>query len=107
MTLQILLMLHRQKTPLDRDVIALWESGEEGTTTFGIERMVNEHWDKIDSEFAILEGGGINVVNGKVQFVGVATTEKVPEQHNAHCAGTRAMDPCRERTTLSFTWLLR
>ena len=29
-TLQIMLMLHRQKTPLDRDVIALWESGEEG-----------------------------------------------------------------------------
>jgi acetylornithine deacetylase/succinyl-diaminopimelate desuccinylase-like protein len=87
-TLQIMLMLHRQKTPLDRDVIALWESGEEGTTTVGIEYMVNEHWDKIDSEFAILEGGGINVVNGKVQFVGVATTEKVPNNTTLIARGT-------------------
>jgi acetylornithine deacetylase/succinyl-diaminopimelate desuccinylase-like protein len=87
-TLQIMLMLHRQRTPLDRDVIALWESGEEGTTTFGIEYMVNEHWDKIDSEFAILEGGGINVVNGKVQFVGVATTEKVPNNTMLIARGT-------------------
>jgi acetylornithine deacetylase/succinyl-diaminopimelate desuccinylase-like protein len=77
-TLQILLLLHRQKTLLDRDVIALWESGEEGTTSFGIEYMVNEHWDKIDSEFAILEGGGIVTDKGKVSYVGVATTEKVP-----------------------------
>ncbi len=87
-TLQILLMLHRQKTPLDRDVIALWESGEEGTTSVGIEYMVREHWDKIDSEFAILEGGGIVTEKEKVVYVGVATTEKVPNTTTLIARGT-------------------
>src|SRR5262249_8558346 len=87
-TLQILLMLHRQKTPLDRDVIALWESGEEGTTSSGIEYMVNERWDKIDCELAILEGGGIDVEKGKVINVRVATTEKVPNTTRLVARGT-------------------
>ena len=34
--LQTLLMIHRAKIPLDRDVIFLAESGEEGTTGVGI-----------------------------------------------------------------------
>src|SRR5204863_3404677 len=75
--MQILLMLHRQKTPLDRDVIALFEAGDEGTTKWGIEYMVQDHWDKIDSEFAILEGGGIDVQKGRVVDVLIATTEKI------------------------------
>ena len=87
-TLQILLMLHRQKTALDRDVIALFESGEEGTTQWGIEYMVNEHWDKIDCELAILEGGGIDVQKGKVVNVRVATTEKVPNNTRLVARGT-------------------
>jgi acetylornithine deacetylase/succinyl-diaminopimelate desuccinylase-like protein len=86
--MQILLMLHRQKTPLDRDVIALFEAGEEGTTKAGIEYMVKEHWDKIDSEFAILEGGGIDVRKGKVVDVLVATTEKIPNTTTLIARGT-------------------
>jgi len=78
-SLQVLLMLHRQKTPLDRDVIVLFESAEEGGGgNIGIGYVVQQHWDKIESEFAILEGGGITTQDNKVQFVGVATTEKVP-----------------------------
>jgi len=87
-SMQILLMLHRQKTPLDRDVIALFEAGEEGTTNPGIEYMVKEHWDKIDSEFAILEGGGIDVKKGKVVDVLVATTEKIPNTTTLIARGT-------------------
>src|SRR5215510_10719006 len=33
--LQVMLMLHRSNVPLDRDVIFLAESGEEGTTSVG------------------------------------------------------------------------
>ena len=73
-----LLLLHRQKIPLDRDVIYLAEAGEEGTSQLGIGFMVDKHWDKIDSEFAIAEGGSIPTRAGKVAYVGVATTEKVP-----------------------------
>jgi acetylornithine deacetylase/succinyl-diaminopimelate desuccinylase-like protein len=36
-SLQVLLMLHRLKVPLDRDVIFLAEAGEEGTSEWGID----------------------------------------------------------------------
>ena len=76
--LETFLLIHRLKLPLDRDIIFLAEAGEEGTSQFGIGYMVKEHWDKIDSEFALNEGGTIHLDNGKVTDVQVATTEKVP-----------------------------
>jgi acetylornithine deacetylase/succinyl-diaminopimelate desuccinylase-like protein len=76
--LEVFLMLHRLKVPLDRDVILLAEAGEEGTTQFGIDYMVANHWDAIQCEFALNEGGGAPEDNGKVLYVGVSTTEKVP-----------------------------
>ena len=50
--------------------------------------MVAKHWDKIDCEYALNEGGVIRVVNGKVQYVGVATTEKVPRPILLSAKGT-------------------
>jgi acetylornithine deacetylase/succinyl-diaminopimelate desuccinylase-like protein len=76
--LEVLLLLHRLKTPLDRDIILLAEAGEEGTTEFGIDFMVEKHWDEIACEYALNEGGSTPEENGKVQYVGVSTTEKVP-----------------------------
>src|SRR5438045_4639467 len=55
--LEVFLMLHRLKVPLDRDVILLAEAGEEGTTQFGIDYVVANHWDKIAAEYALNEGG--------------------------------------------------
>jgi acetylornithine deacetylase/succinyl-diaminopimelate desuccinylase-like protein len=75
--LEVMLMLHRQKIPLDRDVIYLAEAGEEGSPRLGIGYMVNEHWDRIDSEFSLAEGGTTVLRDGKVRFVSIATTEKV------------------------------
>lgn len=76
--LEVLLLLHRLKVPLDRDVILLAEAGEEGTTQYGIDFMVANHWDVIDCEYALNEGGGVPQENGKVLYVGVSTAEKVP-----------------------------
>jgi acetylornithine deacetylase/succinyl-diaminopimelate desuccinylase-like protein len=76
--LEIFLQLHRLKTPLARDVILLVESGEEATTSVGIDFMVAKHWDKIECEFALNEGGGITEIDGKVEAVRVSTSEKVP-----------------------------
>jgi acetylornithine deacetylase/succinyl-diaminopimelate desuccinylase-like protein len=78
--LEVFLQLHRKKVPLDRDVILLAEAGEEGTTKYGIDFMVAQHWDKIDSEYALNEGGSIHLVNGKIDYVQVGTTEKVPRR---------------------------
>ncbi len=76
--LAVFLKLSRDKTPLDRDVILLAEAGEEGTSQFGIDFLVEKHWEKIACEYALNEGGTFHQVGGKVQYTGVQTTEKVP-----------------------------
>jgi acetylornithine deacetylase/succinyl-diaminopimelate desuccinylase-like protein len=64
--------------PLDRDVIFLAEAGEEGTTRVGILFMANQHFDAIDAEYCLAEGGGVTRVGGAVKYASVATTEKIP-----------------------------
>jgi acetylornithine deacetylase/succinyl-diaminopimelate desuccinylase-like protein len=86
MTTAFLEIFH--KVPLDRDVIFLAESGEEGTTHVGIDFLVQQHWDKIACEYALNEGGRIHEVNGKVTYVGVSTTEKVPRPFLISAKGT-------------------
>jgi acetylornithine deacetylase/succinyl-diaminopimelate desuccinylase-like protein len=86
--LEVFLLLHRLKVPLDRDIIYLAEAGEEGTSTVGIDYMVSQHWDKIECEYALNEGGMIYAPDGKVKYVGVATTEKVPRGFRLVARGT-------------------
>lgn len=76
--LMVMLLLKRMNVPLDRDVIFLAESGEEGSVRYGIDYMVKNHWSEIDAEFCFAEGGGVLRTGGKVQYAGVATTEKIP-----------------------------
>ena len=76
--LMVMLELKRQNIQLDRDVIFLAESGEEGATEYGIEFMVNEHFEKIESEFCLAEGGSVARVNREVQYAGIQTVEKIP-----------------------------
>ncbi len=85
-----LLSLHRLKVPLDRDVIFIAEAGEEGTPEVGITYMVEKHWDAIDAEFALAEGGEIPTRDGRVRYLGVATTEKVPNTVTVVARGTSA-----------------
>src|SRR5215472_11332579 len=75
------ILMKRTGAVLDRDVIFLAESGEEADPTgVGINFMVNQHFDEINAEFAITEGGGARLENGKVAFVNIGTTEKVPRR---------------------------
>jgi acetylornithine deacetylase/succinyl-diaminopimelate desuccinylase-like protein len=75
--LEVMLLLHRLKIPLDRDVIFLAEAGEESSTQIGIDYMVAQHWDKIAAEFSMAEGGGMAEENGVVKRVSVVVTEKL------------------------------
>lgn len=75
--LEVLLLLHRLKIKLDRDVIFLAEAGEESSTQVGIDFMVEKHWDKIAAEFAMAEGGGMSEEDGTVKRVGVVVSEKL------------------------------
>lgn len=76
--LMTMLTLKRLDVPLDRDVIFLAESGEEGATQFGIEFMVADHFDAIEAEFCYAEGGGVTRENGRVRYASVQTMEKIP-----------------------------
>ena len=76
--LLVMLELKRQNVPLSRDVIFLAESGEEGATEYGIEFMVNDHFEKIEAEFCLAEGGSVARVNREVVYGGVQTVEKLP-----------------------------
>jgi acetylornithine deacetylase/succinyl-diaminopimelate desuccinylase-like protein len=74
--LMTMLLLKRLKVPLDRDVIFLAESGEEGTTSVGIQFMVNEHFADLDAEYCLAEGGGVTRIKGEVAYATVQTLEK-------------------------------
>ena len=76
--LMLLLELKRLNVPLDRDVIFLAESGEEGTTDVGIDFMTTEHAADIRAEYCFAEGGNVTRVGGKVKFASVQAAEKVP-----------------------------
>jgi acetylornithine deacetylase/succinyl-diaminopimelate desuccinylase-like protein len=76
--LMTMVALKRGSVPLDRDVVFLAESGEEGSTRVGIQFMVNQHFDAIDAEYCIAEGGGITREAGQVRYASVQTAEKLP-----------------------------
>ncbi len=77
-SLMVMLMLKRQGVALDRDVIFLAESGEEGSTRVGIQLMVNQHLDAIEAEYCLAEGGGVTRESGRAKFASVQTLEKIP-----------------------------
>ena len=73
----LMLLLKRLNVPLVRDVIFLLaESGEEATPHVGIDFMVAKHWEEIEAEYCLAEGGSVTVKNGRVQYVSIATTER-------------------------------
>jgi acetylornithine deacetylase/succinyl-diaminopimelate desuccinylase-like protein len=86
--LEVFLLLHRLKVPLDRDVVFLAEAGEEGTSEIGMDFMVDDHWDKIACEYALNEGGRTLVKDGVIRDVDVSTTEKVPRRLKVIAHGT-------------------
>ena len=72
-----MLLLKRHNVALDRDVILLAESGEEGASQLGIGFMMAEHYPEIDAEFCIAEGGDTIREGGQVRFSAVQVSEKV------------------------------
>jgi acetylornithine deacetylase/succinyl-diaminopimelate desuccinylase-like protein len=76
--LMLMILLKRLNVKLDRDVIFLAEAGEEGTTRVGIDFLVDQHWSEIDAEYALAEGGSTVSRDGKVRYVGISATEKIP-----------------------------
>src|SRR5262245_30673986 len=87
--LMTFLLIKRSGETLERDLIFLAESAEEADATgVGISFMVDRHFDAIDAEFAITEGPGATIENGRVTTVQIATTEKVPRRVRLVATGT-------------------
>jgi len=63
----------------DRDIIVALETDEEigDTDALGIQWLIKNHRDLIDAEFALNEGGGVGLKNGKAIRNSVQTSEKV------------------------------
>jgi acetylornithine deacetylase/succinyl-diaminopimelate desuccinylase-like protein len=86
--LMVMKLLKRYDVALDRDVIFLAESGEEGTPEVGINFMVEKHFEVIDAEYCLAEGGQNVIENDAVKTVGIETTEKMPRRVTLVARGT-------------------
>jgi acetylornithine deacetylase/succinyl-diaminopimelate desuccinylase-like protein len=70
--------LKRSNLRLNRDVIFLATADEEQGGDASIKVLIEKYWNKFAAGFAINEGGRVIVQNGKVQYVAVQASEKVP-----------------------------
>jgi acetylornithine deacetylase/succinyl-diaminopimelate desuccinylase-like protein len=86
--LMVMLLLKRNGVELDRDVIFLAEAGEEGTPQVGITYLVENHWDAIEAQYCLAEGGGGIADDDHVEVVGVQTTEKLIRRATLVARGT-------------------
>jgi acetylornithine deacetylase/succinyl-diaminopimelate desuccinylase-like protein len=77
-SLMLVLVLKRSNAALDRDVIFLAESGEEGAPQVGAQFMIDKHFDAIDAEYCLAEGGGPGLTDGTYTRANISTTEKEP-----------------------------
>jgi acetylornithine deacetylase/succinyl-diaminopimelate desuccinylase-like protein len=98
--LMTMLILKRTGAHLDRDVIFVAESGEEGgggaapgavpasppagrggggrgPATYGIQYIIQNNWPDIDAEYCLTEGGSFVSTDGKVLYQRVELVEKV------------------------------
>ena len=74
---QVLRALSRERTVLSRDVIVMLNADEESSGRYGAKWMLEKHWDKIDCEFILSEGGSAMLAEGEVLQYGFETAEKV------------------------------
>ena len=86
--LMVIKLLKRYDVPLERDIIFLAEAGEEGTPEVGINFMVEEHFDVIEAEYCLAEGGENVIEDDRVTIVGIETTEKMPRRVTLVARGT-------------------
>ena len=104
-SLMTMLLLKRSGMVLDRDVIFVSESGEEGQSSVGAGFLVAEHWPEIEAEICLAEGGAIVRRGGKVEYALIQTTEKIPRgaQLVAHGPAGHGSRPLRTSAILHLS----
>lgn len=88
MQLMTVLLLHRLKVPLRRDVIFAATADEEVGGEYGIGYLVEHHPDLIRAEVALSEFGGFNLEIGRQRFYLIQAAEKGVCQFRVRARGT-------------------
>jgi acetylornithine deacetylase/succinyl-diaminopimelate desuccinylase-like protein len=101
-SLMTMLLLKRSGIPLDRDVIFVSESGEEGQSSVGAGFLAAEHWPEIEAEICLAEGGTVVRRGGEIKYALIQTTEKIPRgaQLVAHGPAGHGSRPMRSNAVL-------
>ncbi len=74
---EAIMELVKNHVPLHRDVIFLSEADEEGGGPYGTSWLAESHWNLMNCEFALNEGGWIIKNARGVQYVSISTGDKV------------------------------
>lgn len=69
--------LKRSGARLNRDVIFLATNDEEQGGDASIKALIAKYWDKFAAGYALNEGGGVVLKNGKVLYAAIQASEKV------------------------------
>jgi acetylornithine deacetylase/succinyl-diaminopimelate desuccinylase-like protein len=90
--------LKRANAHLNRDIIFLATDDEEGGGDASIRALIAKYWDKIAAGYAINEGGNVVMKDGKVEYVAVQVSEKVPLNVTvvAHGTAGHASEPTKD-----------
>lgn len=76
--IEVMMRLAAEKAKPSRDIILMLNADEESAGSFGAEWMVKNHWDQIECELVLNEGGRVVLdKDGKVTQVHVQPAEKV------------------------------
>jgi acetylornithine deacetylase/succinyl-diaminopimelate desuccinylase-like protein len=84
----------------DRDLIVVLETDEEtgDPSRYGIGWLIDQHRDLIDAQFALNEGGGVGVKDGRPIYNSIQTSEKVFQSFwlEVHNPGGHSSQPRRD-----------
>src|SRR5260370_1984939 len=96
--------LKRANPRLNRDVIFLATADEEQFGDASVKILIAKYWDKFAAGFALNEGGEVLLKNGKVQYVAVQASEKVPVNVAIIARGTsgHASRPTKDKAALQL-----
>ena len=86
--IETLLDLKRRAVALERDVVVVLTADEESGGTYGIKWLLENKRELLENaEFAINEGAGARLVDGKLQYIAMQSAEKMYQTFTVSAQG--------------------
>jgi acetylornithine deacetylase/succinyl-diaminopimelate desuccinylase-like protein len=86
--LAVFIAIKRSGMHLSRDLVFLADDDEEAGGAASIKQVIAKYWDKFACGYALNEGGLVSLEGGKVKYVAVESSEKVPYNVTVTARGT-------------------